>query len=209
MTILEGAVVFVDDQYDEVNTYANAFYEELKSAGRPVAVFSDLPHERFLEHWEGVALAVIDWNLRAPEDRVPGASALRADDRRRMVDFLVLLLDRFFCPVFIVSTDPPAMIEDALTAAQGFPPEVLAPGCESSRRSKSQKASCQDLKMKSDHTPCSRSCEPGNSNISEQRTGCSSSWAEYPPTGPRMLSMGRWKTRSTLGTSSWRRSTRT
>lgn len=127
MPILEGAVVFVDNEYNETNTHANDFYHELRDAGRPIAVYDDLPELGHLQHWEGLALAVLDWNLRNREDIVPGASTLRADDRRRFVEFLVALLERYFCPVFIISTDSSDEIEASLRASPEFPAGAIGP----------------------------------------------------------------------------------
>jgi hypothetical protein len=125
VAILEGAVVFIDDQYDEENTHANDFYNELKNAGRPIAAYDKLPDAVHMDHWDGLALAIVDWNLRAKEDRVPGATTLDTGDRRRMAAFLVALLGRYFCPVFIISTDSYEQIADALKAADGFPADAI------------------------------------------------------------------------------------
>lgn len=128
MAILEGSVVFVDDDYAKDHTNANAFYDALRTGGRPVAAYAKVPPAKHLDHWDGLSLVVLDWNLSEPESRVEGVSVpkMAADaNRRELIDFLISLLDRYFCPVFIVSADAPELIERALRGAKGFPAEVL------------------------------------------------------------------------------------
>jgi len=128
VAILEGSVVFVDDDYAKSNTNANAFYDALQSGGRPVAAYAKVPPARHLDHWDGLSLVVLDWNLSAPESRVEGVEIPKmASDahRKELIAFLISLLERYFCPVFIVSADAPELIERALRAASGFPSDVL------------------------------------------------------------------------------------
>lgn len=128
MSILEGSVVFVDDDYATDNTHAKAFYDALQSHGRPVAAYKKVPPAKHLDHWDGIALVVLDWNLTESENRVEGVAipTMAADAQRDdLIKFLISLLDRYFCPVFIVSADAPDQIENALQSAEGFPSGAL------------------------------------------------------------------------------------
>jgi len=128
VAILEGSVVFVDDDYAKKNTNAKAFYDALQRGGRPVAAYKKVPPAKHLDHWDGLSLVVLDWNLSAPESRLEGVDVpkmARDSNRKDLIAFLMSLLDRYFCPVFIVSADAPDLIDKALRAAKGFPSEVL------------------------------------------------------------------------------------
>lgn len=128
MSILEGSVVFVDDDYAVDETNAKAFYDELQLGGRPVAAYSDVPPAGHLDHWDGLSLVVLDWNLSESETRVEGVSIpeMASDAKRQaLIEFLIALLDRYFCPIFIVSADAPEQIESALRGTSGFPAAVL------------------------------------------------------------------------------------
>lgn len=128
MSILEGSIVFVDDDYRKKGTNAKAFYDELQTNGRPVAAYNDVPNITHLDHWDGLALAVLDWDLSRSEGESLGATVPQAaiDAKRdELIAFLVTLLDRYFCPVFIVSQHNKDKIEAALRSDANFPDTAL------------------------------------------------------------------------------------
>lgn len=129
MSILEGSVVFVDDDYmSDGNTHAKAFYDEVKASGRPIAAYSGLPELSDLDNWDGLALAVIDWDLTRSESHELGATVMEevvTYTRERLIAFLQALLERYFCPVFIVSGLDPEAIRGYLIDAPDFPDEVV------------------------------------------------------------------------------------
>jgi hypothetical protein len=127
MSILEGSVVFVDDDY-EVGGHAKAFYDSLKAQGRPIAAYDDVPPLDHLQHWDGLALVVLDWKLN---DHEAGLGAVTIPDdvkestQAALIEFIITLLATHFCPVFIVSQEDAVSIGDALRATEGFPLETL------------------------------------------------------------------------------------
>lgn len=127
MSILEGAVVYIDDEYGDETKDAGRFYRQLLDAGRPMRPYTDIPPDDHIEHWDGLAMVVLDWNLTESDARLASAATLTAGARASMVSFLKLLLKRYFCPVFIVSASGKDKIEDELRAAEGFPAEAIGP----------------------------------------------------------------------------------
>lgn len=126
MSILEGAVVFIDDEYRKPDSAAAEFVDALWAAGRPVSVYSEVPPASHLDHWDGVALVVVDWRLEAERDPdVDYPDSVVGSSREELIDFLKALLDRHFCPVFIVSHDKPDDIKRELEALGAFPPSTV------------------------------------------------------------------------------------
>lgn len=128
MSILEGSVVYIDDEYADEEKDAGRFYKQLWDAGRPIRPYKDIPPDDHLEHWDGLAMVVLDWNLIDSEIRQSGAAAaLEESARKKMIKFLGALLARYYCPVFIVSATGNDKIEEALRESEGFPTEALGP----------------------------------------------------------------------------------
>ena len=125
MSILEGAVVYIDDEYRDADLDAGRFYKELAETGRPISAYDSIPPDTHLAHWDGLALVVVDWNLAANEILAAGADTLREALRADMLDFLSQLLDRYYCPVFIVSNTDGDLIRSELIAAPNFPDSAL------------------------------------------------------------------------------------
>lgn len=136
MSILDGSVVFIDDEWDVDGKDANHFYVELRDAGRPIALYKTLPDETHFDHWEGLALLLVDWDLVGSESRVPGATDLQEEPRKEMVEFLNRVIKRFYCAVYVVSTDPTDKVESGLKETKGFSDELL--GARIKVRQKSQ-----------------------------------------------------------------------
>lgn len=127
MSILEGSVVFVDDDYER-GGHAKAFYDSLKAQGRPIAAYDDVPPPEHLEHWDGLALAVLDWKLNDHEaglGEVTIPDAVKASTQAALIEFIMKLLGTYFCPVFIVSQEQSGTIEQALRDTAGFPAQAI------------------------------------------------------------------------------------
>lgn len=127
MSILEGSVVFVDDDYER-GGHAKDFYDSLKAQGRPIAAYDDVPPLEHLEHWDGLALAVLDWKLNDHEAGLGEVSIpedVKASTQAALIDFIMKLLGTYFCPVFIVSQETSSSIEQALRDTPGFPVQTI------------------------------------------------------------------------------------
>lgn len=140
MSLLAGAVVFIDDQIEDPSSSAFALLKEIQATGRPVAASVALPDDRdaWFEHWRSVAFVVVDWDLTqgvAPE-WTPGSmgstggATLSDFQRAELFAFLADLMDRIFCPVFIVSGED---VEDIRRQLLQNPRLTLANGALDAR----------------------------------------------------------------------------
>jgi hypothetical protein len=113
MTLLEGAVIFVDDEVEKLGTDANNLLKEIESTGRPTARYGGIPVPEHVPHWEGVSFVVVDWNLK---DRisVPGSSTLSEEADEEVLEFIATVSATYYCPIFVVSSQPSAAIQRQL-----------------------------------------------------------------------------------------------
>lgn len=107
MSLLAGAVVFIDDELETELTAAAALLQEVKETGRPVASFLGLPTdpESWFEHWQSLAFVILDWDLSPNSGGSKGGSTLGDFERQKLYDFVDLLMQRIFCPIFIISAE--------------------------------------------------------------------------------------------------------
>lgn len=127
MTMLEGSVIYIDDEWNKDGSTAGRFYKQLWESGRPMRAYNSLPPDGHLDHWDGLSMVILDWNLLESDTRVEGASELQESAREEILNFLTTLLKRYFCPVFIVSASDKAGIEAILRDAEVFPTDALGP----------------------------------------------------------------------------------
>lgn len=123
MTQLAGAVAFIDDEIDEPASDAAQLLQEIRSTGRPVATSKELPPdpEGWFAHWQGLAFAVVDWDLMSGVGGGGGSlgsvggATLSKFARARLFEFVTSLLSSVYCPVFIVSGEDVQDIQRQIT----------------------------------------------------------------------------------------------
>lgn len=117
MTLLTGAVAFIDDEIEDSSSVAFQLLQEIRATGRPVAAAPDVPDdpEPWFDHWERLAYIVIDWDLSPGSMGMTGGATLSDFQRQRLYDFIALLMGRIYCPVFIVSAEDTESIEKQIS----------------------------------------------------------------------------------------------
>ena len=107
MSILAGPVAFIDDELERDGSQAHQLLQDIRATGRPVASATGLPQnpEAWIEQWQSLAFVVVDWDLSPGSGSSTGASELGQFARERLFDFVRLLMDRLFCPIFIISAE--------------------------------------------------------------------------------------------------------
>ena len=127
MTLIAGPVAFIDDDIFKSGTQAFQLLEEIRATGRPVAASKQLPSEpaEWFTHWQGLAFAVIDWDLTPSElgggsMGSAGGATLSAFRRKAMFEFIVSLMKHVYCPIFIVSAEDTDDIDRQVRAHKAF-----------------------------------------------------------------------------------------
>lgn len=116
---LPGPVVFIDDELETEGTEAYALLKEILTTGRPVATQLKIPDEddiwkSWLDQWQSLAFVVLDWDLSPGSGGSSGGATLSKFERRKLYDFLVELMGRIYCPIFIISREDTDDIERQL-----------------------------------------------------------------------------------------------
>jgi len=112
MSLLAGPVAFIDDELTKVGSQAEALLKEIQATGRPVAWSLTVPddHDAWFEHWQSLAFVVLDWDLVPGSGGATGSSTLSQFERKKLFDFVTALLERIYCPIFIISAEDTADI---------------------------------------------------------------------------------------------------
>ena len=105
MALLQGPVVFIDDQLHDDATPAFALAQTIRDSGRPLAAYTELPPTEHQDQWKSLAFLVLDWDLVAGSPGQYGATLLSDYAREELLDWLEAFLAAVFCPVFIVSAE--------------------------------------------------------------------------------------------------------
>lgn len=117
MSLLAGPVVFIDDQLEDTQSQAYALLQEIRATGRPVATDKGVPEDResWFAHWQSLAFVVLDWDLSPGSMGSTGGATLSAFERKKLYDFLVDLMKRIYCPIFIISGESTDEIQRQLS----------------------------------------------------------------------------------------------
>jgi hypothetical protein len=112
VSLLAGPVAFIDDELTKDGSQAAALLREIQATGRPVAWSLKVPEDRdaWFEHWQSLAFVVLDWDLVPGSGGATGSSTLSQFERKKLFDFVTALLERIYCPVFIISAEDTADI---------------------------------------------------------------------------------------------------
>lgn len=127
MALLQGPVVFIDDQVADTTSQAFALAEQIRDSGRPLAEYKELPPEGHEKHWRSIAFLVLDWDLAPTSPGSTGGSTLSEFARESLFEWLQKFVDLVYCPVFIVSAEDVSDIERQIFE-NGALQELIATG---------------------------------------------------------------------------------
>ena len=111
MSLLQGPVVFIDDEVFDKAKPAYELAQQIRATGRPIAEYGELPPDEHSEHWRSIAFLVLDWDLVPGSPGASGGSTLSAFARTSMFGWLERFVQNVFCPIFIISAEDVADIE--------------------------------------------------------------------------------------------------
>ena len=118
MSLLNGPVVFIDDELADEGSQAHDLVEAIRQTGRPVAAQRDLPEppDDWVDHWRSLAFIVLDWDLTPGSHGHEGSATLQDFKREELFDFLAKVMDSIFCPIFIISAQDMGHIQSQIEA---------------------------------------------------------------------------------------------
>jgi len=105
VSLLQGPVVFIDDQIADQTKSAYQLKEHIRATGRPIAEYRDLPPIEQARHWRSIAFLVLDWDLVPGSPGALGASTLSDFQRQELFTWLESFIDQIFCPIFVISAE--------------------------------------------------------------------------------------------------------
>lgn len=121
--LFSGIAVIIDNEVDEKDTPIYKIRTNIVNNNIPVAVYNNIPSAETVDAFKNVSFIIIDWNfLDEPigeEDEalmgLIGASELKNQKQEELVEFIKLLLDELFVPIFVFSGVDIGEVEDALS----------------------------------------------------------------------------------------------
>lgn len=114
MSLVQGPVVFIDDEVSDEAKPAYALAQQIRATGRPIAEYEELPPDEHSEHWRSIAFLVLDWDLVPGSPGALGGSTLSDFARSSLFEWLERFIEKVFCPIFIISAEDVADIERQL-----------------------------------------------------------------------------------------------
>lgn len=114
MSLVQGPVVFIDDEVSNEAKPAYALAQQIRATGRPIAEYEELPPDEHSEHWRSIAFLVLDWDLVPGSPGALGGSTLSDFARSNLFEWLERFVEKVFCPIFIISAEDVADIERQL-----------------------------------------------------------------------------------------------
>ena len=120
MALLQGPVVFIDDEVYDPSKPAFELARQIRAAGRPIAEYTTLPTLDNTPHWRSIAFLILDWDLVPGSPGGLGGSTLSGFERENLFEWLDAFMAEIFCPVFIVSAEDVADIERQVSENAGL-----------------------------------------------------------------------------------------
>jgi hypothetical protein len=105
MSLLQGSVLFIDDEIFNDQKPAYELAEQLRSSGRPVAAYAELPPAEHSAQWRSLGFVIVDWDLVPGSPGGIGGSTLSEFARKGLFEWLERFTNETFCPVFVISAE--------------------------------------------------------------------------------------------------------
>ena len=133
--LLNGIALFIDDEVNDQDKDAYKLKIQIENRHIPLITYTDIPDdiEAFIANLHGVSFIILDWDLSvlASDDKINGvkASSAQEDSIKNIIEFLQLLLNKTYCPIFIFSQESINGIINELDqnkiTQSGFHPRIL------------------------------------------------------------------------------------
>jgi len=114
-----GPAVVVDDKIDNPESDMARVLDQIEERSMPIVRMKALPSDDEIDNWRGFALIVLDWELQPVAEEILGMaspSGLVDDNAARLSEFVDKLLERLYCPIFVISNQSLDAIKEELAS---------------------------------------------------------------------------------------------
>lgn len=121
--LFSGIAVIIDNEVDEKETPIYKIRKNIVKSNIPVVAYNNIPSAKIVESFKNVSFIILDWNFldepicEADEalKGLIGASELKNQKQEELIDFIKLLLNELFVPIFVFSGVDISEVEDILS----------------------------------------------------------------------------------------------
>lgn len=110
--LLKGFSVVIDDQVNDQGANIQGILRQINDESIPFVSFESLPEEKSVGHFRGVSFVLLDWWLKSKEiseeEILSGAKipdTLRQSNDDENIEFIRMLVQTCFCPIFIFTNE--------------------------------------------------------------------------------------------------------
>ena len=120
--LFSGIAVIIDNEVDKKEAPIYKIRTAITNSNIPVVTYNDIPANETIESLRNASFIILDWNFlddpiaAIDEERMVlvGQTELEKEKKESLIDFIKLLLDKLFVPIFIFSGVDIDEVEDAL-----------------------------------------------------------------------------------------------
>lgn len=120
--LFSGIAVIIDNEVDKKDAPIYKIRTAITDSNIPVVTYNDIPANETIESLRNASFIILDWNFfdvpiaAIDEERMVlvGQTELEKEKKESLIDFIRLLLDKLFVPIFIFSGVDINEVEDAL-----------------------------------------------------------------------------------------------
>lgn len=121
--LFSGIAVIIDNEVDKKEAPIYKIRTNITNSNIPVVTYNNIPPNETVESLKNASFIILDWNfLDEPIGETDealmgliGASELKKQKQEELIEFVKLLLDELFVPVFIFSGVDISEVEDVLS----------------------------------------------------------------------------------------------
>jgi len=118
---IQGIAIIIDDQINDKNANINKIVDQLNTSNVPFIKFTAIPSDEIVKHFHGISFVILDWDLKGDlldeETLYSGVKlpeSVSKDSQEKTINFIRLIKNKCFSPVFILTNHSPEDIKKAL-----------------------------------------------------------------------------------------------
>lgn len=112
--LFKGVAIIIDDEVNSVTANIRNILDQIKKKNIPYITYKSIPSEETISHFQNLSFLLLDWRLIKDDitsadfqDGVSIPQTLRDEEAKENINFLKMLKNVCYCPVFIFSNEDP------------------------------------------------------------------------------------------------------